>query len=113
MLGPLMAIVAQTSQAECRELAKLLTDLAEMPRDENWTARFRDIGRQFASPQDLTIADRIRKSRQVTAEWNDRLYAEGLDHQSLLDAELQRRGDNRSAGDIIGTRWASDRASSD
>ncbi len=110
MLGPLMAIVAQTSQAECREMAKLLTDLAEMPRDANWTARFRDIGRQFSSPQQLTVADRIRVARRATTEWEAGLHAEGFDHRTLIEAELQRRGDGRSVAEVLGTRWPSDRA---
>lgn len=93
---PLMRMVASSTQEECRAMGALLTELAATPRDVHWKAMFRDQMLSAQTPQQANIAQALGWNRAVSQFVEQGLRDEGLHPHQLMDAELQRRGDERT-----------------
>jgi len=98
----LLSLVGRTTQEECREMGLLLLDLADRPRDANWTAMVRQADATIAanSPGDTNLANVIAERRRRFGKWHNMLLETGLDHRALIAKELQARGDYRSVAEF-------------
>ncbi|WP_454888685.1 hypothetical protein [Sphingobium indicum] len=92
----LIGMVAATTQDQCRDLGNLLLDLAEQPRDDKWKAFIVMTRNQMETPQQRTLAAAIEAGNKRVTAISDGLHADGMDHRTLIEAELARRGDGRT-----------------
>ena len=96
----LLSLVGRTTQEECREMGLLLLELADRPRDANWSAMVRQAEGVIGLPGSENPANVIAERRKRFAKWHDMLVASGLDHRTLIANELQVRGDERSVAEL-------------
>jgi len=92
----LIGMVEGTTQEQCRDLGTLLLELSEQPRDDKWKAFITMTRNQMETPQQRTLAAAIEAGNKRVAALSDGLRADGMDHRTLIEAELARRGDGRT-----------------
>lgn len=87
----LIAIIARSSQDECRQMGDLFLSFASAPRDVHWDAQMRRTLMMFPDPpkSDITIA--IEQGRARVAKYEDELWAAGW-HPLQMKKELEARG---------------------
>ncbi|MCB4861123.1 hypothetical protein K7W03_16145 [Sphingobium sp. PNB] len=92
----IISLVEMMTQEDCREMGKLLIEMADQPRDARWKAEMAMARDLAATPKQRTLADAITAGRQRVTALSDGLRADGMDHRTLIEAELVRRGDPRT-----------------
>ncbi|KAA9019837.1 hypothetical protein [Sphingobium limneticum] len=92
----LVGMVETTTQEQCRDLGNLLLELADQPRDAKWKAFISMTRSQMETPEQRTIASAIEAGNRRVEAASDALRADGMDHRTLIEAELARRGDGRT-----------------
>lgn len=92
----IIGFVEASTPADCREAGELLIQLADTPRDATWPVKIAMARNAIATPKERSLADAITAGRQRVAALSDGLRADGMDHRTLIEAELVRRGDPRS-----------------
>lgn len=91
--------IIRSTQDECREIGEILVALAESPRDGTWRGKIESAFAPYESDQDRSLIAAIEKGRKRVEALGAGLVADGTDHETLLLAELHRRGDGRSVKD--------------
>jgi hypothetical protein len=91
-----MRLVAASNPEQCREMGELLLGMADIPRDATWHANIETAIAKFETPEDRSLMATIGRSRRRVAQVSDAMAADGMDHQTLAEAELRRRGDGRT-----------------
>lgn len=92
----IISFVEASTPEDCREAGQLLIQLADSPRDATWPAKMAIARNAVATPQQRSLADIITERRKRVHALSDALRADGMDHCTLAEAELVRRGDPRS-----------------
>jgi len=92
----IITFVEGTTQEQCRDLGNLLLELAEKPRDAKWKAWIGLTRDMMQKPEASSLVARIEQGRKRVAALSDGLLADGMGHQQLIEAELERRGDHRT-----------------
>lgn len=94
--GMLNAVKNATSD-QLREIGETFLWFADRERDEVFLANIDMVIAKFRDPKELDLGAAIERGRARVWALNDQLLADGLNHRRLLEEELARRGDARSA----------------
>lgn len=87
----LIAIIAKSTQDECKQMGQLFASFASAPRDVHWESQMRRTLALFPNPpkSDLTVA--IEAARQRVKADEDERYADGW-HPEHMRRKLEALG---------------------
>lgn len=89
--------VKNATDNQLREIGETFLWFASQERDEVFFANIDHVMAKFRDPSADDLAAAIERGRVRVMALNDQLLADGLNHRRLLQEELVRRGDTRSA----------------
>lgn len=97
MAFDIISFLERSTQEQCRELGNLLLEYAEIPRGQKMQEQMILIRSVMPrEDQDHDMAAAIERGRKRVRALSDGMRADGMDHRTLIEAELKRRGDGRS-----------------
>lgn len=97
----IVSILRDGTASELREIGELFLNLADSPRDAGWQALLDASLAKFGGSQDFDLCRAIDAARKRVIASNRTFEADGMGHLQLIDAELRRRGDARTAAEYV------------
>ena len=97
----LATLLRKGTPSELREIGEMLIGLASMPRDAGSAAVIEATVAKFEDPEEGNLAKVLHAARLRAVHREDGLRGEGMNHANLIQAELERRGDQRTVTEYI------------
>jgi hypothetical protein len=97
----MVAIIAKSTQDECRQMGALFMSFAEVPRDVNWESQMRHAMMMYPEPPKSGIAEWLESSRAKYTASNDEMWRAGW-HPVQMRKKLEELG---YTGEAESTAW--------